>query len=486
MVYYLRVEAVNLDNFIFDTMDISTIRGGGLLLLDAINKIEMCFYQLKAISTGASAGLFNFEVANPEEAKTLQKKVVDFLNDDPKFKHATFVIDTLPAGKTFTEDKEKLLALNRWQQMHSPTVVVPDNNQQHTEYPLCAIDHVRPSATHRKVKKGDDKLIVSESVYQRRNYGRKQKQNFYEQQTGLKKLPGFVSDLTELTDDKKRGNLNGKMAVIYLDGNSFGKIQREICKGNDAKDALQLFDEDIKTKRRKFLHDLLKDTVGKSEWTYRDESKHRLEILLWGGDEILLVVPAWLGWWTLDYFFKKSKDWEFPDFYSDDDKVYPLTHAAGLVFCHHNAPIHRITDLAKQLGDLAKGKSRDSSYVAYQVLESFDYAGEELESFRNQRCGQSDLSSDDLIISGNQMSNVLTAMEPIKRAIPKGKVYAVVQALLQATAEAKELMNEAEMQLKGTVSTEFDNLRCCFGEGSTFWLHLIELWDYIELWELIE
>lgn len=37
MEYYLSVEAVNLDNFISDTADLSTIRGGGLLLLHAID-----------------------------------------------------------------------------------------------------------------------------------------------------------------------------------------------------------------------------------------------------------------------------------------------------------------------------------------------------------------------------------------------------------------------------------------------------------------
>jgi hypothetical protein len=483
--FYLRVEGVNLANFIFDTTDLNTIRGGGLLLLDAIGKIEDRFEQLNAISTGASSGLFSFVATNSEKAKTVQNQVADFLNDDPKLMHATFVIDTLPAGKIFNEDKEKLLALNRWQQMQSLTLVVPDNNQQDTEHPLCAIDHVRPSSATRKVKKGDDELIVvSESVFQRRNYGRK---DFYKRQ-GLKNLPCFISDLTELSNEKKRGKLNGKIAVIYLDGNGFGKIQQKVCQSNNAKDALQLFDERIKDYRLGFLRTFLLETIGQPEWTYLDPTdksepeKHRLEILLWGGDEILLVVPAWLGWWTLEYFFRKSKDWEFPDLNSDDDKVYPLTHAAGLVFCHHNAPIHRIT---KQLGDLAKKRSRESSYVAYQVLESSYYAGEDLEEFRNRRCGESGLTSNDLIISGNKMDQVLYAMELIKRAIPKGKVYTIVQALLKknASSEADKLIGAAEMQLSATVaiSQEFEKLRRCFGEGATFWLHLIELWDYIEL-----
>lgn len=476
MKFYLRVEGVNLNNFISDTMDISTIRGGGLLLLDAINKINKDFEQLEAISTGASSGLFSFEATDFENAKTLKQQVVNFLNTDSKLKHATFVIETLPFGNSFNEDKEKLLALNRWQQMQSPTLIVPDNNQQNTEYPLCSIDHIRPTAANRAVNRGDDQLIVSESVFQRREYGREQKQDFYRRQTGLQNLPSFVSDFTELTDDKKRGNLNGKMAIIYLDGNRFGKIQQEICQDDQDGTMLSLFDDDIKGKRKNFLTQFLTDTIRQPAWTY--ENKHRLEILLWGGDEILLVVPAWLGWWSLNYFFQTSQNWSF--------EGSNLTHAAGLVFCHHNAPIHRITDLAKDLGELAKEKSRDASYVAYQVLESFDYAGEDLESFRDKLCGNSGLKSNDLIISGNEINQALYAMEPIKRAIPKGKVYAIVQALLQNSTEKNELINEAEMQLNATQSEAFKKLRSCFGEGASFWLHLIELWDYIELWELIE
>jgi hypothetical protein len=482
MEFYLRVEAVNLSNFIFDTTDLSTVRGGGLLLLDAINRIDDHFTQLEAISTGASSGLFSFTADNLESAQILQQQIVDFLNLNKKFKHATFVIDTLPVGKTFTEDKEKLLALNRWQQMQSSTVVFPKNDQQNAKFPICQVDDISPSSSH-KIQKGDDSLIVSESVYQRREYGRKQKQIFYKKQTKLKNLPNFVNELDELAYDIKRDNLHHKMAVIYLDGNSFGTIQREICQGDDAKEALQLFDEQIKEYRRGFLHDLLKDTIGKSEWTYKhDEPKHRLETLLWGGDEILLVVPAWLGWWTLSYFFQKSKDWEFPD-PNSDTKVYPLTHAAGLVFCHHNAPIHRIKDLAMKLGDLAKAKSREVNSVAYQVLESFNDVGENLEdlkSFINKRCGESGLKSDDLIILGNEMGKALSAMEPIKRAIPKGKVYAIVQALLHApTEKADELIAEAERQLNHTLQTELKQLQNSFGENREFWLHLIELWDYI-------
>ena len=38
--FLLRMEGVNLSNFVFDTQDLSTIRGGGLLLLDAALRVE--------------------------------------------------------------------------------------------------------------------------------------------------------------------------------------------------------------------------------------------------------------------------------------------------------------------------------------------------------------------------------------------------------------------------------------------------------------
>jgi CRISPR/Cas system-associated protein Cas10 (large subunit of type III CRISPR-Cas system) len=381
MEYYLRVEAVNLDHFISDTMDISTIRGGGLLLLNAIEeKIKKRFeQQFEAISTGASSGLFSFKIADMEKAQVLRQQVVDFLNRDKRLKHATFVVDILPVGKTFNEDKEKVLALNRWQQMQSPTVVYPSLEGRkliRPKRPICDIDNIRPLA-----KKISKKERVSESVFQRRQYGRWLKQYFYQQHTGIKKLPRFVNDLSELSYDKSRGHLHHKMAVIYLDGNGFGKIQQEICEGDENGEFLLDFDKKVKKYRRDFLRRFLTKTISQPEWTFIDPAdkknpeKHRLETLLWGGDEMTFVVPAWLGWWTLDYFFRESKEWNF-------EKDYPLTHGAGLVFCHHNAPIHRITKLAKDLAELAKAKSRKKSYVAYQVLESFDYVSEDLEEFR--------------------------------------------------------------------------------------------------------
>ena len=462
MEFYLRVEAVNLSNFIFDTTDLSTVRGGGLLLLKAIEDIKTEFSKraefqdLEAISTGASSGLFSF--SSEKKPDELRKAVFKFLNEHNKFKHATFVIDVLPVGKDFTEDKEKLLALNRWQQMQSPTVIFPKNDPQNAKFPICQVNDIYPSSSH-KIQKGDENLIVSESVYQRREYGREQKQSFYTKQTGLDNLPNFTNDFQSLACDENQGNLHNKMAVIYLDGNSFGSLQQGLDQNN-----LQKFDDIIKGYRRRFLHNLLKAAIHDSENWITTAGQLRLEILLWGGDEILLVVPAWKGWWTLNFFFESSKDWCFLD---------KLTHAAGLVFCHHNAPIHRIKDLAIKLGDLAKAKSREVSSVAYQVLESFDHTGLEIEEFRQKRLASSGIKQNDLIIIGEQMCQYEKVMLTVKEILPKNRVHKIVNALLYEQSQLKMLVKEAEKQLEESLE-DLSLLK-----EDTFWLHLIELWDYI-------
>jgi len=119
--YYLRVEAVNLDNFVYDTNDISTIRSGSFLLLDTVNKLESAHDLnglLKKVSTGASAGLFRIIGNDPDNVK---KRVKNYLNKKTKG-HATFVVDTIEGNELNSKTIQKLLAKNRWSQWQQLTI----------------------------------------------------------------------------------------------------------------------------------------------------------------------------------------------------------------------------------------------------------------------------------------------------------------------------------------------------------------------------
>lgn len=127
------MEGVNLSSFVLDTDDLSTVRGASLLLLDSVRwiKQEIKTPTLKPVTTGASSGIFEFEVLdqNGDEKQKVAEAVRDVvqmrLRDDPKFKHATFVVDVVGATENFVTDREWLIALNRFRQMNSPTVAVP-------------------------------------------------------------------------------------------------------------------------------------------------------------------------------------------------------------------------------------------------------------------------------------------------------------------------------------------------------------------------
>lgn len=459
--YYLRIEGVNLLNFVYDTQDLSTIRGGGLSLLDSVEEIKDKFHgQLSAISTGASFGLFKMNVSTSGDAEKIKNEVENYINEDDCLKHATFVVDILESDGDFVVDREKLIAFNHWRQMQSPSVAVPSKS---SEKP-CRIDMVRPGVKEIPYK-GENDVPVSESVYHRRNYGIEMKQKFYENATGIKLK--FVHKLDELTSDTSRGNLHHKMAVIYIDGNSFGKIQQDAETPSD----LNSWDGTIKDYRKTMLCDLLTAIKGKSEWMNGDA--YRIETLLWGGDELIWVVPAWVGWWTLKFFYEKSQHWEF-------DKE-TLKHAAGIVFCHHNAPIHRITALAKDLAELAKNKDRDESLFVYQVLESFDHIGKDISTYV-QYIYNGEIESSDLVLEGEMMDEIAEHIRTLKKNdFPRSRLHGIIQSILAKQDDVNTLVDrglgksDSKEDLKGSL----DILEIVLNGERAKWIHIAELWDYI-------
>jgi hypothetical protein len=480
---FLRMEGMNMSTFVEDTQDLSTIRGGSLLLLRAVERVKEKF-SLDPISTGASAGLFCCTLPESMSPDCLRKKVERYLNhEDKELQHATFVVDVIDdlterkdPNAGFVIHRERLLALNRWQQMQAPTLAVP---KKVTVSQPCAFDGVRPAA--KTSPRGE---LISESAWVRNKYGREQKQSLYTKETCLTDLPKFVNDLDELSDDSSQGRLHHKIAVIYLDGNKFGEKQNRLCPTPELQKA---FDTRLKDYRRGVLRELLIKIKDKPAWCYQGQLL-RMETLLWGGDELIWVVPAWRGFWTLSFFFDHTRDpkWEF--------EGEALTHAAGLVFCHHNAPIHRVTALARKLAGLAKEHSREANRVAYQILESFDHAGLDLKAVRKRRCPKI-VSLEELILDGDKMSQVFKHMNAIRGQLPRRRLYQVLDALYKPCAEnptaedpkaLQKTIDEILKGLKEETTKVLKELRTCFSTGENSearlgaWVHLADLWDYLQ------
>ncbi|MBI1763957.1 MAG: hypothetical protein HYR56_21235 [Acidobacteria bacterium] len=480
--YFLRVEAVNLGNFVYDTQDLSTVRGGGLLLLNAVEKLADLVQptNLKVLTTGASIGLYEFEATDLTTAQAVRDAVQTTLANDAKLQHATFVVSFQPKSddQSFARDIEVLQAKNRWQQMQSPSLAL--SSAQGVQ--VCEIDLVR--AATRDVSAPENKTWrVSESVATRRQVGQQLKQKFYEEHIGRPLQRNFTHELNELTEDKAKGNLNGKMALIYLDGNQFGFIKRSVS--NSRAEWLK-FDQTVQSYRRAMLEGLLDCMEADSDWQ-TCKGKHRVETLLWGGDELMWIVPAWKGWEALQYFYQQSEKWQF--------KGQPLRHSGGLVFCHHNAPIHRITALAQNLAKLAKAKSRAQNLFAYEVLESFDHVGRDLEAYRRERSPQpvtttDSLNPETLILDGMTMAALGDFVYDYAEELPRKPLHELTEELLtalrptdsvtQRESTRKQLLKRLQSAAikAGKPEDALQQLFNSFGEQS-FWLHANALWDYL-------
>ncbi len=552
MNFYLRVEGVNLGAFVNDTNDLATIRGGSLLLLEAMDFVEETIKQiipstdphnietthkqivanmnqlkkdktldnkaknsqiaalkeqkkalkknkksntncLATITKGASWGLFRFDT-NLQTAIDIKDKIEASFATHDAYKYATFVIDVYAEenNEAYQSSRDKIQTLNHWQQLNAPSLSITKQGKD-----VCFIDKVRP-ADDKEYLPAEKNEYVSASVSARRNYGRDQKN----QATFYKNRANFESvDLLELTSDLQQlssievnldyKNLHGKMAFIYLDGNQFGKKQKASKTIKEQAD----FDKQTRTGREKVLKNILEQIYDKESWL--TDGKLRLETLLWGGDEIIWVVPAWKGWWMLNQFYRQAKDNIRINQQPENSSSYEeLFHGSSLVFCKHNAPIHRIDALARNLADgFAKTRPfKQKNMIAYQVLESFDHAGSELTSDRQERLQGLSENLDDLLINADDMQTIENSISQLKQHdFPKRKIYQIIQ---QYRCNQPESAQELYTKLIGEVDNKtteqevyqkhLGKLKDIFGGNNAYWLHLMELWDYIGLDEPAE
>lgn len=379
---YLQVEGINIYPNVLDTNQLSVIRGSSFILKQAIDMVKDDFTgKIEPITTGASRGLFL--VNEGVGIDDLVANITEKLETSP-YCHFTFAIEHCRA-EDLLQAKEQLLAQLRFNQLSGITMVPDHFNEEHfQENHPCELEGHRIAATNTKRMVQGALRKLSHSICDRLDFGRKQRQGFYFEEgdiDGCAELEGyrFTDDLENLADDSRYSKLKNKIAVIYMDGNKFSSIQREMLKnaqrnGEDPIARQKEFDDYIKEKRSTFLKNILLEMVSWPESprfqaaTTQNNDAIRFETLLWGGDEMLFVLPAWSGFELLQSFFQESADWKIGE--------EPLTHAAGIVFCSAKTPIRVIRDIAQSLADTIKdglGDDRKKNTWDYMVLESIDY-----------------------------------------------------------------------------------------------------------------
>lgn len=531
MTHYLRIEAVNIYTSLFDTNHISIIRGGSLLLKQAIDDIIKEFENfLIPISTGASVGLF--QVIREDNPTDIKDRVIKFLNTENNYRYFTFVVADARSDN-FKKAKEILIAKIRALQLQQNSISV-DGKITNPVKP-CTVDGIRKAYKLADFPDGK-KALTNPFAKLKLVYGRRQRSKLYQNEflELEKSLPGktnvqdykktkFTQDLAALSHAPEFPSLNGKIAVIYFDGNGFSKIQAELVENEQ--DQIE-FDLQVKNLRRLFLFSLIQHCSQGFGWL-NEKKQLRLETLLWGGDEMLFVVPAWKGFELMNFFYKTSQEWEI----TLNEKSKPLTHAGGIVFCQHNSPIYKMRDLAQQLADRIKNhpdeQGRNANYYDYLVLESIDYPAEDLDSFFSHRYG--DLATYRTYLSAHELAKTaLQDFKNLREILPKSQVYAIALAARKLTitedAVSKCLVidnysefadslirlyqlagsNEEKQQLKGTLAelelllfpqtqyllSEQPNHNMFLHDENSpltehiiqqalMWLNLVQCWDYL-------
>ncbi len=524
--YLMRVEAVNFDSFVLDTFDLSTVRGGGLLLLDAPEALSSDV-RLKKIYAGASAAVYSFQAGGDDEAKKICIDVEENLHTGP-WSEATILVvcEALPVPNAFPAVMRILQNKIRWRQLQSPSVVYPQLKEGSVK--IDELDDIRP-ATEREDMLGPPEpeagreqgspMVLSDTTFQRRKYGQDRKRHFYESRGMWDEAPwardfpvhkgDYVNDFDQLSSHPEKGRVNGKIALLYLDGNKFGRIANS-CR---TPEEIGAWSSTVQANQNSFLHWLLSVRAsgvqtswhwsGKTRTNSGEEvTKHRalrIETLVWGGDEIIWVVPAWCGWWVLASFFDLygKLPWRPREPVASvftTDNTYRLTHGASVVFSHAKAPIRRLLRLAKYLAEQPKKFGTATSdttayknYFTYQVLESFDHLGSDPDTSRQMRMPAilRANSVDSLILPGNDMNIVLDGMEKMRAKFPRGKLHWLLDLYCNHPDSQPDQKAAGELTTAGLTEV-FNNLKGFFGSTTTdgalkaaaTWMHIAELWDY--------
>lgn len=545
--FYILVEGVNIYANMLDTNQLSVMRGSSFILKDAIDEVtKKPGSTLEAISTGASSGLYC--VKNDSNTKGLVKKQVKeiskLLNDPEKeFSLLTFIVVSCEADNLLIA-KEKLYTKLRIQQMQSISQT-PDKTEN-TNY----LNHPDELEGRRIAAKGDENKLtlkdkninLSESVIKRFRYGQKKKQDFYfddntknqlkanknEEETNeidetIKRISknNFCNDFEELAKNQRYRKLNNKIAVIYMDGNNFSKKQREYIQrkpdNSHQVEAQKYFDTYIQRERANLIYQLLKDMDDEGSDYFQnaitENDKIRLETLLWGGDESIFVVPAWLGFELLQRIFVLTKNWKLDN--------TSLTHAAGLIFCSYKTPIKNIRSIAQAIADeikevenKEKGKDgRAQNAWNYMVLESIDYPSNNSIKAFNQSFYKETLanSKPEFIPASTDWDTIKPLFNQLinKRLLPKRQLYRLVNIIYENQEESKsdstledlaQQTQSPELSLQEKqehrllqVSENKEILLKILPQISNFfnididhpatrkwlWIYLFDLWDYI-------
>ena len=391
--YVLRVEGVNFANCLFDTNDLSVIRGASLLLDQIAHPLGNAIAQVlgQRISpnwSGGSKAVFRFQT-DAATAAQIEAAARNSLTLDP-WKHMTFVLDMVEDD---TSGRAEMVAeaRNRTRQFRQWTVA---DCAVSGAWRQDSLDGRRPADP----RCSDTKGPLSPASSARRTYGRQMRKGVFAK-LSAQVLPERVrfcesfEDLVSNPPSELSISARSKMAVIHLDGDGFGAAAAAL---NDP----VRFASEIAERTDLILAALVKDALAQEAADGRNlDPVLRMEVLVWGGDDITLVVPAWRVISTLKAFFAASADWAICG--------KPLGFTGGAIVASYKAPVRRLVQLAGEAVDLAKASGTRGSCTV-DIFESASPPEDGLSAHRARVWGSA--SAADLALPGDRLGALVQVL----------------------------------------------------------------------------
>lgn len=421
------VEGVNFSATLFDTNDISTIRGSSLALLrmadsvaESLLPMATASHTLTVLTRGAS--VFELAIDGQEDAAlpalldallARARAVVSGFITSPeggRIDLARFTIltsvaraDELPsdAPRTLTALIAFARSRLRIEQARTRSFAMPHPG----DLPDWAVSRAAGDCAAKSGLRGvvvDERghgaerftEHVSAGVLERRQFGRAARRGIWIRlladagETALverihAERIDFADQLRHLLPREGLDPITalspairGKIALIHLDGNGFGG-KRALLKDAASHGA---FSDLLRGMQARLIAAVIGDALteggnGARLWADGDVRRVRIEPLLLGGDEMVVAVPAFcalplLALMQCHLAGELSPDWVHEPMDADKRR---LTHAAGIVLADQKTPIRHLRDAASALVDLVKAAQdgRKGFATAILAMEGF-------------------------------------------------------------------------------------------------------------------
>jgi len=458
--YLLLIEAVYFGQSIGDTNQVSIRRGGSILVHEALGSVkQLCKDKSHdPISTGGSYTLIHVKGSHKDLIEIKQQITTKLSISDPTedndysdFSRISFLMADLRleeelcelSSQNFSNCRKQLTNDIRHQQgsqlsIHGKNLILDANEKEKEKekekLTYCEIDNVRPAnktiymKDHHRENAETTQKQVSAYTKQRHHYGSKKKRDYI--LTAIKdkndktskpidyKDIAFTNDLIELSNypstlDKPKDHIhiNNKVAVLYFDGNSMQKAQDDLNKNEISK-----FDDQFKDRKQDFLISIIEEFKNdpslyeefkneKDPWGRHGKKALKIELLMWGGDEIMLAVPSWAGFTVLSLFYKAMQGLK-----ASDKSPTEITFAAGLLIASAKTPIKNMCKIAVDLAEEVKDFTRTENAFLPMLLESIDYPNESLNDFWARRYRP--LKSPKINQADAHLGSLITPMDP--------------------------------------------------------------------------